>query len=100
MELAYRESSLLIVLLLSTQWPVELTPMTLNVLLLTFSAFCPYHIGHFSVVGLGFEEYVRHSPVVYPLDRDMVPSQSSNHLLLLCCDFALFTRSKPPTLRA
>lgn len=23
------------------------------------SAFCPYHIGHFSVVGLGFEEYVR-----------------------------------------
>ena len=21
-------------------------------------AFCPYHIGHFSVVGLGFEEYV------------------------------------------
>lgn len=22
-------------------------------------AFCPYHIGHFSVVGLGFEEYVR-----------------------------------------
>lgn len=26
---------------------------------LTHSAFCPYHIGHFSVVGLGFEEYVR-----------------------------------------
>ena len=24
------------------------------------SAFCPYHIGHFSVVGLGFEEYVRY----------------------------------------
>ena len=23
-----------------------------------FPAFCPYHIGHFSVVGLGFEEYV------------------------------------------
>uniref|UniRef100_A0A671MU51 E3 ubiquitin-protein ligase MARCHF6 n=1 Tax=Sinocyclocheilus anshuiensis TaxID=1608454 RepID=A0A671MU51_9TELE len=23
--------------------------------------FCPYHIGHFSVVGLGFEEYVRAS---------------------------------------
>uniref|UniRef100_A0A8C1X094 RING-type E3 ubiquitin transferase n=1 Tax=Cyprinus carpio TaxID=7962 RepID=A0A8C1X094_CYPCA len=25
------------------------------------SSFCPYHIGHFSVVGLGFEEYVRAS---------------------------------------
>ncbi|MGH0145319.1 UNVERIFIED_CONTAM: hypothetical protein FKN15_049206 [Acipenser sinensis] len=24
-------------------------------------AFCPYHIGHFSVVGLGFEEYVQAS---------------------------------------
>uniref|UniRef100_A0A672SX32 RING-type E3 ubiquitin transferase n=1 Tax=Sinocyclocheilus grahami TaxID=75366 RepID=A0A672SX32_SINGR len=24
-------------------------------------AFCPYHIGHFTVVGLGFEEYVRAS---------------------------------------
>lgn len=27
-----------------------------------FLAFCPYHIGHFSVVGLGFEEYVRLYP--------------------------------------
>uniref|UniRef100_A0A8C5R108 E3 ubiquitin-protein ligase MARCHF6 n=1 Tax=Leptobrachium leishanense TaxID=445787 RepID=A0A8C5R108_9ANUR len=25
------------------------------------AAFCPYHLGHFSVVGLGFEEYVRAS---------------------------------------
>uniref|UniRef100_A0A3B3RU22 E3 ubiquitin-protein ligase MARCHF6 n=1 Tax=Paramormyrops kingsleyae TaxID=1676925 RepID=A0A3B3RU22_9TELE len=25
------------------------------------SAFCPYHIGHFSVVGLGFEDYVKAS---------------------------------------
>uniref|UniRef100_F6TYM9 E3 ubiquitin-protein ligase MARCHF6 n=1 Tax=Xenopus tropicalis TaxID=8364 RepID=F6TYM9_XENTR len=29
--------------------------------LFTFAAFCPYHIGHFSVVGLGFEDYVRAS---------------------------------------
>ncbi|TNN77286.1 E3 ubiquitin-protein ligase MARCH6 [Liparis tanakae] len=27
----------------------------------SFLAFCPYHIGHFSVVGLGFEEYVKAS---------------------------------------
>uniref|UniRef100_A0A667WZN7 E3 ubiquitin-protein ligase MARCHF6 n=1 Tax=Myripristis murdjan TaxID=586833 RepID=A0A667WZN7_9TELE len=29
--------------------------------LLSPPAFCPYHIGHFSVVGLGFEEYIRAS---------------------------------------
>lgn len=26
--------------------------------LLFSSAFCPYHVGHFSVVGLGLEDYV------------------------------------------
>uniref|UniRef100_A0A671XEK8 E3 ubiquitin-protein ligase MARCHF6 n=1 Tax=Sparus aurata TaxID=8175 RepID=A0A671XEK8_SPAAU len=26
-----------------------------------YASFCPYHIGHFSVVGLGFEEYVQAS---------------------------------------
>lgn len=26
--------------------------------LLYSSAFCPYHVGHFSVVGLGLEDYV------------------------------------------
>jgi len=30
---------------------------------LYYTAFCPYHIGHFSIVGLGFEEYV--STVLY-----------------------------------
>uniref|UniRef100_A0A8C0E855 E3 ubiquitin-protein ligase MARCHF6 n=1 Tax=Bubo bubo TaxID=30461 RepID=A0A8C0E855_BUBBB len=28
---------------------------------LCYAAFCPYHIGHFSIVGLGFEEYVQAS---------------------------------------
>uniref|UniRef100_A0A673AW88 RING-type E3 ubiquitin transferase n=1 Tax=Sphaeramia orbicularis TaxID=375764 RepID=A0A673AW88_9TELE len=30
-------------------------------------AFCPYHIGHFSVVGLGFEEYIRASNLDGPI---------------------------------
>ncbi|GCB66512.1 hypothetical protein scyTo_0015006, partial [Scyliorhinus torazame] len=32
--------------------------VSLNTLFILVFAFCPYHIGHFSVVGLGFEEYV------------------------------------------
>uniref|UniRef100_A0A8C3B4Y3 RING-type E3 ubiquitin transferase n=1 Tax=Cyclopterus lumpus TaxID=8103 RepID=A0A8C3B4Y3_CYCLU len=35
--------------------------MSLNTLFILVFAFCPYHIGHFSVVGLGFEEYVKAS---------------------------------------
>ncbi|XP_051557555.1 E3 ubiquitin-protein ligase MARCH6 isoform X1 [Myxocyprinus asiaticus] len=35
--------------------------VSLNTLFILVFAFCPYHIGHFSVVGLGFEEYVRAS---------------------------------------
>ncbi|MGH0169722.1 UNVERIFIED_CONTAM: hypothetical protein FKN15_057198 [Acipenser sinensis] len=31
--------------------------VSLNTLFILVFAFCPYHIGHFSVVGLGFEEY-------------------------------------------
>uniref|UniRef100_A0A3Q3W7N9 E3 ubiquitin-protein ligase MARCHF6 n=1 Tax=Mola mola TaxID=94237 RepID=A0A3Q3W7N9_MOLML len=31
------------------------------VFLVSLYTFCPYHIGHFSVVGLGFEEYVQAS---------------------------------------
>ncbi|XP_074998554.1 E3 ubiquitin-protein ligase MARCHF6 isoform X7 [Calonectris borealis] len=32
--------------------------VSLNTLFILVFAFCPYHIGHFSIVGLGFEEYV------------------------------------------
>ncbi|KAM4595932.1 LOW QUALITY PROTEIN: E3 ubiquitin-protein ligase MARCHF6-like, partial [Polymixia lowei] len=35
--------------------------VSLNTLFILVFAFCPYHIGHFSVVGLGFEEYIRAS---------------------------------------
>ncbi|XP_034015386.1 E3 ubiquitin-protein ligase MARCH6 [Thalassophryne amazonica] len=35
--------------------------VSLNTLFILVFAFCPYHIGHFSVVGLGFEEYVQAS---------------------------------------
>ncbi|ELK25884.1 E3 ubiquitin-protein ligase MARCH6 [Myotis davidii] len=32
--------------------------VSLNTLFILVFAFCPYHIGHFSLVGLGFEEHV------------------------------------------
>nr|XP_015810788.2 E3 ubiquitin-protein ligase MARCH6 [Nothobranchius furzeri] len=35
--------------------------VSLNTLFILVFAFCPYHIGHFSVVGLGFQEYVQAS---------------------------------------
>uniref|UniRef100_A0AAY4ACJ1 E3 ubiquitin-protein ligase MARCHF6 n=1 Tax=Denticeps clupeoides TaxID=299321 RepID=A0AAY4ACJ1_9TELE len=35
--------------------------VSLNTLFILVFAFCPYHIGHFSVVGLGFEDYVKAS---------------------------------------
>ncbi|XP_029445897.1 E3 ubiquitin-protein ligase MARCH6 [Rhinatrema bivittatum] len=35
--------------------------VSLNTLFILVFAFCPYHIGHFTVVGLGFENYVRAS---------------------------------------
>uniref|UniRef100_A0A4W5LYT1 E3 ubiquitin-protein ligase MARCHF6 n=1 Tax=Hucho hucho TaxID=62062 RepID=A0A4W5LYT1_9TELE len=35
--------------------------VSLNTLFILVFAFCPYHIGHFTVVGLGFEENVRAS---------------------------------------
>ncbi|KAM8849530.1 E3 ubiquitin-protein ligase MARCHF6-like isoform 2-T2 [Spinachia spinachia] len=35
--------------------------VSLNTLFILVFAFCPYHIGHFSVVGMGFEEYVKAS---------------------------------------
>lgn len=35
--------------------------VSLNTLFILVFAFCPYHIGHFSVVGLGFEEYIEAS---------------------------------------
>lgn len=35
--------------------------ISLNTLFILVFAFCPYHIGHFSVVGVGFEEYVKAS---------------------------------------
>uniref|UniRef100_A0A3Q3QIJ6 E3 ubiquitin-protein ligase MARCHF6 n=1 Tax=Monopterus albus TaxID=43700 RepID=A0A3Q3QIJ6_MONAL len=35
--------------------------VSLNTLFILVFAFCPYHIGHFSVIGLGFEDYVRAS---------------------------------------
>ncbi|XP_018422116.1 PREDICTED: E3 ubiquitin-protein ligase MARCH6 [Nanorana parkeri] len=35
--------------------------VSLNTLFILVFAFCPYHIGHFSVVGLGFEGYVKAS---------------------------------------
>ncbi|XP_012671720.1 E3 ubiquitin-protein ligase MARCHF6 isoform X2 [Clupea harengus] len=35
--------------------------VSLNTLFILVFAFCPYHIGHFSVVGLGFEGYVQAS---------------------------------------
>uniref|UniRef100_A0A3Q1GDD4 E3 ubiquitin-protein ligase MARCHF6 n=1 Tax=Acanthochromis polyacanthus TaxID=80966 RepID=A0A3Q1GDD4_9TELE len=35
--------------------------VSLNVCKFQVLSFCPYHIGHFSVVGLGFEEYVQAS---------------------------------------
>ncbi|XP_073541250.1 E3 ubiquitin-protein ligase MARCHF6 [Phyllobates terribilis] len=35
--------------------------VSLNTLFILVFAFCPYHIGHFSVVGLGFDGYVKAS---------------------------------------
>ncbi|CAJ0962113.1 unnamed protein product [Ranitomeya imitator] len=35
--------------------------VSLNTLFILVFAFCPYHIGHFSVVGLGFDSYVKAS---------------------------------------
>ncbi|XP_040291323.1 E3 ubiquitin-protein ligase MARCHF6 [Bufo bufo] len=35
--------------------------VSLNTLFILVFAFCPYHIGHFSVVGLGFDLYVKAS---------------------------------------
>uniref|UniRef100_A0A2K6MJF1 E3 ubiquitin-protein ligase MARCHF6 n=1 Tax=Rhinopithecus bieti TaxID=61621 RepID=A0A2K6MJF1_RHIBE len=35
--------------------------VSLNTLFILVLAFCPYHIGHFSLVGLGFEEHVQAS---------------------------------------
>ncbi|XP_023678192.1 E3 ubiquitin-protein ligase MARCHF6-like isoform X2 [Paramormyrops kingsleyae] len=35
--------------------------ISLNTLFILVFAFCPYHIGHFSVVGLGFEDYIEAS---------------------------------------
>lgn len=35
--------------------------VSLNTLFILVFAFCPYHIGHFSVVGLGCEEYIEAS---------------------------------------
>uniref|UniRef100_A0A8C5XDC3 E3 ubiquitin-protein ligase MARCHF6 n=1 Tax=Microcebus murinus TaxID=30608 RepID=A0A8C5XDC3_MICMU len=35
--------------------------VSLNTLFILIFAFCPYHIGHFSLVGLGFEEHVQAS---------------------------------------
>ncbi|XP_047224074.1 E3 ubiquitin-protein ligase MARCHF6-like isoform X2 [Girardinichthys multiradiatus] len=35
--------------------------VSLNTLFILVFAFCPYHIGHFSVVGLGFEGYIKAS---------------------------------------
>uniref|UniRef100_A0AAX7TZV3 E3 ubiquitin-protein ligase MARCHF6 n=1 Tax=Astatotilapia calliptera TaxID=8154 RepID=A0AAX7TZV3_ASTCA len=35
--------------------------VSLNTLFILVFAFCPYHIGHFSVVGLGFEDYLKAS---------------------------------------
>ncbi|KAJ3611524.1 hypothetical protein NHX12_021539 [Muraenolepis orangiensis] len=35
--------------------------VSLNTLFILVFAFCPYHIGHFTVVGLGFEDYVHAS---------------------------------------
>ncbi|XP_017744053.1 PREDICTED: E3 ubiquitin-protein ligase MARCH6 [Rhinopithecus bieti] len=39
-------------------WVVSLNTLFILVLV---SSFCPYHIGHFSLVGLGFEEHVQAS---------------------------------------
>lgn len=33
--------------------------VSFNTLFILVFAFCPYHIGHFSVVGLGFEDYLK-----------------------------------------
>ncbi|EMP29226.1 E3 ubiquitin-protein ligase MARCH6 [Chelonia mydas] len=38
--------------------------VSLNTLFILVFAFCPYHIGHFSVVGLGFEEYIVFGSIV------------------------------------
>ncbi|XP_076018405.1 E3 ubiquitin-protein ligase MARCHF6-like [Genypterus blacodes] len=35
--------------------------VSLNTLFILIFAFCPYHIGHFSMVGLGFEDYIKAS---------------------------------------
>uniref|UniRef100_A0A8D3DS28 RING-type E3 ubiquitin transferase n=1 Tax=Scophthalmus maximus TaxID=52904 RepID=A0A8D3DS28_SCOMX len=35
--------------------------VSLNTLFILVFAFCPYHIGHFSVVGLGFEDHIKAS---------------------------------------
>uniref|UniRef100_A0A671WTR3 E3 ubiquitin-protein ligase MARCHF6 n=1 Tax=Sparus aurata TaxID=8175 RepID=A0A671WTR3_SPAAU len=35
--------------------------VSLNTLFILVFAFCPYHIGHFSVVGMGFEDHVKAS---------------------------------------
>ncbi|XP_061588809.1 E3 ubiquitin-protein ligase MARCHF6-like isoform X2 [Cololabis saira] len=35
--------------------------VSLNTLFILVFAFCPYHIGHFSVVGMGFEDHIKAS---------------------------------------
>lgn len=56
-------------------------------------AFCPYHIGHFSVVGLGFEEYVR--KIQNPHPRHILCCTVS---LYLCCSTTTFHFCSGPSL--
>ncbi|TKS80358.1 E3 ubiquitin-protein ligase MARCH6 [Collichthys lucidus] len=46
--------------------------VSLNTLFILVFAFCPYHIGHFSVVGLGFEDYGLASLVKFQRSRRLL----------------------------
>jgi len=76
-------------------------PATLTSCLYFPLAFCPYHIGHFSVVGLGFEDYVSaqrcikrtyHSWMITVVFRYVL--QRWNAYIIFCC------RLKHPILTA
>ncbi|KAF4117317.1 E3 ubiquitin-protein ligase MARCH6 isoform X1 [Onychostoma macrolepis] len=72
--------------------------VSLNTLFILVFAFCPYHIGHFSVVGLGFEEYVRASHF-----EGLITTIVGYVLLaitLIVCHVSLNTQSKSQGLAA
>ncbi|XP_051985155.1 E3 ubiquitin-protein ligase MARCHF6 [Xyrauchen texanus] len=65
--------------------------VSLNTLFILVFAFCPYHIGHFSVVGLDFEEYV-HASHFEGLITTIVGYVLLAITLIVCHGFAALVR--------